>query len=225
MSDAPHPPRLISRRGLCLVLAAPSGAGKSAITRALLAEDPTLMLSISVTTRAPRPYEQDGVHYHFRTQADFDAMVATGDMLEWAGVFGRSYGSPRAPVEQALAAGRDVVFDIDWQGYRQVREALPGDVVGLFIMPPSLVELEARLRKRASDSEAEINRRMATAVSEISHVREFDYVLVNNTLPEAVAQTRAVLTASRIAMARQTGLDDFTDVLASQTLASEATPG
>lgn len=204
----------ITRRGLCLVLAAPSGAGKSAITRALLAQDPTLELSISVTTRAPRPYEQEGVHYLFRGQDEFDALVRSGQMLEWAGVFGRSYGSPRGPVEQALAAGRDVVFDIDWQGYHQVRRALPGDVVGLFIMPPSLVELEARLRARASDSEAEINRRMATAVSEISHVREFDYVLVNNVLAEAVAQTQAVLTAARLAMSRQTGLDAFTNALA-----------
>ena len=204
----------IQRRGLCLVLAAPSGAGKSAITRALLAADPSLMLSVSVTTRAPRPYESDGVHYHFRAQAEFDAMVDSGNMLEWAGVFGRSYGSPRAPVEQALAAGRDVVFDIDWQGYRQVRARLPGDVVGLFIMPPSLVELEARLRRRASDSEAEIRRRMAVAEAEISHVREFDYVLVNHDLDVAVAQTQAVLTASRLAMSRQTGLDRFTEALA-----------
>ena len=204
----------IPRRGLCLVLAAPSGAGKSAITRALLAHDASLMLSISVTTRAPRPYESDGVHYHVRTQAEFDAMVESGNMLEWAGVFGRSYGSPRAPVEQALAAGRDVVFDIDWQGYRQVRERLPGDVVGLFIMPPSLVELEARLRRRASDSEAEIRRRMAVAEAEISHVREFDYVLVNHELDEAVAQAQAVLTASRLAMSRQIGLDRFTQALA-----------
>lgn len=205
----------IPRRGLCLVLAAPSGAGKSAITGQLLAADPSLTLSISVTTRAPRPYEQDGVHYHFRTQDEFDAMVQSGALLEWAGVFGRSYGSPRAPVEAALAAGRDVVFDIDWQGYRQVRQSLPGDVVGLFIMPPSLVELEARLRARASDSEAEIRRRMATAEAEISHVREFDYVLVNHTLAEAVAQTQAVLTAARLAMPRQTGLDAFTTALAS----------
>jgi guanylate kinase len=204
----------ISRRGLCLVLAAPSGAGKSAITRALLAADPTLTLSISVTTRAPRFYETDGVHYHFRAQADFDAMVAAGDMLEWAGVFGRSYGSPRAPVEQALAAGRDVVFDIDWQGYRQVCQALPGDVVGVFIMPPSLVELEARLRARGSDSEAEILRRMATAEAEISHAREFDFLIVNQVLDEAVAQTRSVLEASRLAMTRQTGLEDFTSALA-----------
>jgi guanylate kinase len=204
----------ITRRGLCLVLAAPSGAGKSAITRALLAADPTLMLSISVTTRKPRPYESDGVHYLFRSQDSFDAMVQADQMLEWAGVFGRSYGSPRAPVEQALAAGRDVVFDIDWQGYRQVRARLPGDVVGLFIMPPSLVELEARLRKRASDSEAEITRRMAVAEAEISHVREFDYVLVNHDLDVAVREAQAVLTSSRLAMARQTGLDDFTRTLA-----------
>ena len=201
---------MIARRGLCLVLAAPSGAGKSAITRALLESDPDLLLSVSVTTRAPRPYETEGVHYLFRTQETFDAMVAAGEMLEWAGVFGRSYASPRGPVEQALAAGRDVVFDIDWQGYHQVRAALPGDVVGLFIMPPSLVELEARLRARASDSEAEIVRRMATATAEISHVREFDFVLVNHQLAQAVADTRAVLHAARLAMARQTGLEDFT---------------
>ena len=215
-----RPPDEIGRRGLCLVLAAPSGAGKSAITRALLDTDPTLMLSISVTTRAPRPYEQEGVHYYFRTQDMFDEMVQAGEMLEWAGVFGRSYGSPRQPVVAALAAGRDVVFDIDWQGYHQVRASLPGDVVGLFIMPPSLVELEARLRKRASDSEAEINRRMATAASEISHVREFDYVLVNHDLERAVAETRAVLTSSRLAMARQTGLEDFTTALTRRPLAS-----
>jgi guanylate kinase len=209
----------LERRGLCLVLAAPSGAGKSAITRRLLAEDETLMLSISVTTRAPRFYEQDGVHYHFRTQAAFDAMVAEGDMLEWAGVFGRSYGSPRAPVEAALAAGRDVVFDIDWQGYRQVRAALPGDVVGVFIMPPSLVELEARLRARG-DGEAEVSRRMATAEAEISHVREFDYLVMNQELETAVAETRAILVASRAAMARQTGLDAFTCAMAQHGPAS-----
>ena len=192
------------------MLAAPSGAGKSAITRALLAADPSLLLSISVTTRTPRPYEREGVHYLFRTQPDFDAMVRNGELLEWAGVLGRSYGSPRAPVERALAAGRDVVFDIDWQGYHQVRRSLPGDVVGLFIMPPSLVELESRLRTRASDSAVEIARRMATATAEISHVREFDFVLVNHDLATAVAQTQAVLAAARLATPRQTGLDDFT---------------
>lgn len=216
MSDEDRTPRPltdIARRGLCLVLAAPSGAGKSAITSALLASDPSLMLSISVTTRSPRHYEQDGVHYHFRSQDVFDRMIEQGEMLEWAGVLGRSYGSPRQPVEQALAAGRDVVFDIDWQGYSQVRQSLPGDVVGLFIMPPSLRELEQRLRQRASDSEAEIDRRMATAVSEISHVREFDYVLINHKLDRAVADTLAVLTTARLAMSRQTGLEEFTHAL------------
>jgi guanylate kinase len=206
-------PAKIARRGLCLVLAAPSGTGKSAITRALLEADDNLTLSISVTTRAPRPYEKEGVHYFFRDQEEFDAMVQSGDMLEWAGVFGRSYGSPRAPVEAALQAGRDVLFDIDWQGYRQVRASLPGDVVGLYIMPPSLAELERRLRARASDSEKEIVRRMATAASEISHVREFDYVLVNNDLDVAVAEAQAVLAASRLALGRLTGLDGFTEQL------------
>ena len=139
----------IARRGVCLVLAAPSGAGKSSLTRALLAAEPELSLSVSVTTRPPRPDEIDGAHYHFRDRAAFDAQVAAGGFLEWATVLGKhSYGTPRAPVETALAAGRDVAFDIDWQGHRQLRAALPGDVVGVFVLPPSLAALEARLRAR-----------------------------------------------------------------------------
>lgn len=199
----------LARRGLCLVLAAPSGAGKTSITRALLQTEPNLSLSISATTRAPRPGEQDGVHYHFRTQAQFDAMVANGELLEWAGVFGRSYGSPRAPVEAALAAGRDMVFDIDWQGSRQLRAAMPDDVVGLFVLPPSLAALDARLRRRGGDSEAEIARRMARARDEMSHAPEFDYVLVNEDFDHALAQTRAILHAARLATLRQTGLGAF----------------
>jgi guanylate kinase len=199
----------ISRRGVCLVLAAPSGAGKTSITRALLATEPELTLSISVTTRPPRPYETDGVHYHFITQDRFGAMRDTGELLEWAGVYGRSYGSPRAPVETALAAGRDVAFDIDWQGYRQVRAAMPADTVGVFIMPPSMADLESRLRARASDAAEEIARRMAKALDEMSHVGEFDYVLVNRAFDEAVADARAVLRAARLAATRQIGLASF----------------
>ncbi|MDE2199624.1 MAG: guanylate kinase [Rhodospirillales bacterium] len=199
----------LSRRGLCLVLAAPSGAGKTSITRALLALEPDLQLSISATTRAPRPGEQDGVHYHFVTQDFFDAMAAAGELLEFAGVFGRSYGTPRAPVEAALAAGRDVVFDIDWQGCRQLRAAMPRDVVGLFILPPSLAALDARLRARGGDSEAEVARRMAQARAEMSHAGEFEHVLINEDLAAAVAQTRAVLHAARLATGRLTGLADF----------------
>jgi guanylate kinase len=199
------------RRGVCLVIAAPSGAGKTSITRALLAVEPDLSLSISVTTRAPRPGERDGVHYHFRTQAQFDAMVAAGELLEWAGVFARCYGSPRAPVQATLAAGRDIVFDIDWQGSRQLRAAMPQDVVGLFVLPPSLAALDARLRRRGGDTEAEIAFRMARARDEMSHAPEFDYVLVNEDFDTAVAQTRAVLHAARLATSRQTGLRDFLD--------------
>jgi len=196
----------IARRGICLVVAAPSGAGKSSITRALLASESRLALSVSVTTRAARPGEQEGVHYFFRTQDEFDRMVEAGALLEWARVFGRGYGSPRAPVEAALAAGRDVVFDIDWQGHRQIRAALPDDVVGLFILPPSLAELESRLRGRGSENEAEIARRMAAARSEISHAGEFDHILVNREFAAAVEAARAVLHAARLETRRLVGL-------------------
>ena len=199
----------IARRGICLVVAAPSGAGKSSITRALLDAEPELALSVSVTTRAPRPGEHEGVHYHFRTQDEFARMVESGDLLEWAHVFGRGYGSPRAPVEQALAAGRDVVFDIDWQGHRQMLAALPGDVVGLFILPPSLRELEARLRARGTDNEEEIARRMAKAQSEISHAGEFGHVLVNRDFRTSVSAAQAVLRAARLETRRLTGLATF----------------
>jgi guanylate kinase len=200
----------LARRGLCLVLAAPSGAGKSSLTRALLATEPALSLSISITTRPPRPGEIDGVHYHFRDQVAFDAMVAAGGFLEWARVLGRhSYGTPRAEVEAALAAGRDVAFDIDWQGHRNLRAALPGDTVGVFILPPSLAALEARLRERAGEDATEIARRMGLAHEEISHWAEFDHVVVNDAFDEALAELRAILHAARAATARQTGLAGF----------------
>ncbi len=192
-----------SRRGVCLVIAAPSGAGKSTITRALLACEPLLSLSVSATTRAPRPGEQDGVHYHFVDAARFDAMLAEGALLEHARVFGRAYGTPRAPVEAALRDGRDVVFDIDWQGWRQLRAALPGDTVGVFVLPPSLAALQARLVSRAGDDDAEIARRMQAARDEIAHWAEFDHVVVNDELERCVAEVRAVLHAARTATKRQ----------------------
>ena len=199
----------VARRGLCLVIAAPSGAGKSSITRALLAEEPGLSLSVSVTTRPPRPGEQEGVHYFFRDQAAFDQMAENGALLEWARVFGRSYGTPRAPVEAALARGRDVMFDIDWQGHRQLRAALPGDVVGVFVLPPSLRDLEDRLRQRRGDDASEIARRMGAARAEIAHWSEFDHVIVNDRLAAAVGAVRGILAAARSATARRTGLGAF----------------
>jgi guanylate kinase len=200
----------VARRGVCLVLAAPSGAGKSSLTRALLATEAELSLSISVTTRPPRPGEVDGKHYHFRDQAAFDAMVAAGGFLEWARVLGRhTYGTPRTAVEAALAAGRDVVFDIDWQGHRNLRTALPGDVVGVFVLPPSLGALESRLHSRAGEDPAEIARRMGLAREEISHWAEFDHVVVNDVFEDAVAELRAILHAARSATTRQIGLAGF----------------
>ena len=199
------------RRGICLVIAAPSGAGKSSLTRALLDAEPGATVSVSVTTRAPRPGERDGVHYHFTDDAGFEELARSGALLEWARVFGRGYGTPRAPVLAALSAGRDVVFDIDWQGHRSLREALgPGDVVGVFILPPSVAALEDRLRARG-DRDAEIARRMAAARSEMSHWSEFNYVVVNERFEDALADLRAILRAARRATGRQTGLAEFTD--------------
>ncbi|WP_158745036.1 guanylate kinase [Acidisphaera sp. L21] len=199
----------MTRRGVCLVISAPSGAGKSTITRALLDNEPALRLSVSATTRAPRPGEVEGQHYFFRTQDHFAGMVAKGELLEWAEVFGRRYGTPRAPVEQALAAGQDVAFDIDWQGHRLLRAALPADVVSVFVLPPSLAALEQRLRTRAGDDKSEIARRMQAARDEISHWPEFDHAVVNDRLDDAIDAVRCVLHAARCTIARQPALEKF----------------
>jgi guanylate kinase len=183
-------------------LAAPSGAGKTSLSRALLASDPKLHLSISVTTRASRAGEVDGQHYHFIDQPAFDAMVTANEFLEYAQVFGRSYGTPRGPVEAALADGQDILFDIDWQGFRQLRGALKSDVVGAFIKPPSLAELRQRLIARGDDAE-QVERRMSHAVDELSHAGEFDYLVENVDFETALADLRAILRANRLATFRQ----------------------
>ncbi len=190
------------RRGLCLVLAAPSGAGKTTLSRALLAEDAGIQLSISVTTRAPRAGEVDGKHYHFIDQAEFDEMVTAGQLLEHANVFGRCYGTPRAPVEKTLADSRDIQFDIDWQGFRQLRAAMPGDVVGVFIKPPSMEVLRERMAKRG-DAPEQVARRMEHAQAEMAHASEFDFIVENENFDTALADLKAILRASRLAAARQ----------------------
>ncbi len=190
------------RRGLCLVLAAPSGAGKTSLSRALVAEDPELALSVSVTTRAPRMGEIEGRHYYFVDQGRFDEMLRAGALLEHAIVFGRSYGTPRAPVLARLQEGKDMLFDIDWQGYRQLRAAMPRDVVGVFIRPPSLKALVMRLEGRG-DTPEQIKRRMAHAEAEMSHAHEFDYLVDNIDFTVALDDLRAILRASRLASHRR----------------------
>ena len=203
----------IARRGILLVLSSPSGGGKSSIGRALRVTDPNLDLSISLTTRPPRESEVDGKDYHFVSDARFDEAVQGGELIEHAVVFGARYGTPRAPVEAALAAGRDLLFDIDWQGTRQLRAALPGDVVSVFILPPSLAELERRLRARHADDEATVWSRMDKAAAEIAHWDEYDYVVVNRDFDLAVASVRAILAAERLRRTRQTGLASFVSAL------------
>ncbi|THD85782.1 guanylate kinase [Aliigemmobacter aestuarii] len=198
------------RRGLLLILSSPSGAGKSTLARRLMDWDPTMRFSVSATTRKPRPGEVDGQHYFFRTREEFESMVAAGEMLEHAEVFGNFYGSPRGPVEQAMREGRDTLFDIDWQGGQQIRNsALGRDVVSVFVLPPSIGELERRLRGRAQDSDEVIAGRMAKSQAEISHWAEYDYVIVNEDIDRAFTQLVTILEAERMRRDRQPGLAEF----------------
>ena len=199
----------IRRRGLMLVLSSPSGAGKTTISRLLLEGDSRLTLSISVTTRPKRPDEVDKRDYLFLDPAAFEKLRAADELLEHARVFGYDYGTPRAPVEKALDEGRDILFDIDWQGARQLAAKAPGDLVGIFILPPSTEELHARLRRRAQDSEDVVAQRMSRAPDEIGHWAEFDYVVVNRDIQESVASIRAILAAERLRRERQIGLPGF----------------
>jgi guanylate kinase len=193
---------------MMLVLSSPSGAGKSTLSRMLL-EDPGVELSVSVTTRPRRPGEVDGQHYHFIDKARFDAMVRDAELLEWAHVFGNFYGSPRAPVDKALAAGRDMLFDIDWQGAQQLSQKARDDLVRVFILPPSRGELERRLKTRAEDTAAVVARRMSEADNEISRWSEYDYVIINDDVQKAQAQLEAIVAAERLKRQRQTGLVEF----------------
>jgi guanylate kinase len=206
----------IARRGLMLVLSSPSGAGKTTLSRKLLETDPGVELSVSVTTRKQRSGEINGRDYHFIDAARFDAMVKGGELLEWAQVFGHRYGTPRAPVEAALTNGHDVLFDIDWQGTQQLREKADHDLVSIFVLPPSMADLERRLRRRAQDPDEVIRARMATATDEMSHWAEYDYVVINTDVDRAFREVHTILAAERLKRERQTGLSDFVRRLQAQ---------
>jgi guanylate kinase len=199
----------ITRRGLMLVLSSPSGAGKTTISRELLKSESTLSMSISVTTRAPRPAERDGKDYFFIDEPRYHSMVAGGALLEHARVFDNFYGTPRSHVENELSQGHDVLFDIDWQGTQQLKASARDDLVSIFVLPPSLVELARRLRERAQDSEDVVKRRMDRASHEMSHWPEYDYAIINHDVGESLAKVKAILTAERLRRHRQTGLVAF----------------
>lgn len=199
----------LQRRGLMFVLSSPSGAGKTTITRALLKNNPDLVISISATTRQRRPGEVDGQDYYFVDIPQFNAMVEGGEMLEHAKVFNNYYGTPRQPVEEALARGQDVIFDIDWQGTQQLREIARDDLVTVFLLPPNAKELERRLRSRAQDNEETIRHRMDKAADEMTHYSEYDYVMINNNVDLAIQQAQLILDAERLKRHRVSGLSDF----------------
>ena len=205
MSEAPE----IARRGIMLVVSSPSGAGKTTLTRNLLEQEENVSLSVSVTTREKRLSEIDGVHYHFISKRRFEAMRDSDELLEWAEVHGNFYGTPREPVEKALAAGRDMLFDIDWQGTQQLYSRMRSDVVSVFVLPPSASELKSRLERRAEDAGEIINRRLRNAAQEIPHWNEYDYVLVNRDLDKSFARLRAILTAERLKRVQKPGVEQF----------------
>lgn len=202
-------PTQLTRRGLMFVLSSPSGAGKTTLSRSLIEQDDNIRISVSATTRDIRPGEVDGQHYHFVSPEKFDAMVENKEFLEYADVFGKRYGTPRKPVEDALQSGTDVLFDIDWQGTRRINEQAAQDVVSIFILPPSWEELENRLKSRGQDTDAQIEFRMSRAVDEISHYAEYDYVIINRDLDDALRRIQAILVAERMKRRRLSGLENF----------------
>jgi len=208
-----------SRRGMILILSSPSGAGKTTLTRMLMQDSALdLTLSVSVTTRKRRPSEADGIHYHFLTdRAEFERMKAAGELLEWAEVHGNGYGTPRAPVEKVLAEGRDMLFDVDWQGAKQVRERLGDDVVSIFLLPPSMRELRARLERRAEDTASSIDARFQNARTEIERWRDYHYVVVNDDLTRAYREVTAIVTAERLRARRvQAGVETLVERLVAE---------
>jgi guanylate kinase len=213
MKPATVSPIKIARRGLMLVISSPSGAGKSTIARNLLEADPDLSISVSVTTRSRRPSEIEGRHYFFKSIREFEALRATDSLLEWAEVHGNYYGTPRDAVEKAMGEGRDMLFDIDWQGAQQLQEKMAGDVVSIFILPPSMAELQSRLHRRAEDSEEVIATRLANSRAEIEHWREYDYIVVNDDLDRAFSSVGAIVEAERLRRDRRPGLFEFVNGL------------
>lgn len=217
MKPAKTSPVQIARRGLMLVISSPSGAGKSTIARTLLGTDKHIGLSVSVTTRPRRPSEVEAVHYHFKSVREFERLRDSDALLEWAEVHGNFYGTPREPVEQAMAEGRDMLFDIDWQGAQQLQEKMSADVVSIFVLPPTMTELQSRLHRRAEDSEEVIQTRLLNSRAEIAHWREYDYVIINDDLDTAFDAVQSIVKAERLRRDRRHGMFDFVRELLEET--------